>query len=170
MMNAQTILLVVLRLLHIVAAFSWVALGGTLTFFVAPAAVAAGENGYRYLKSLFTRTRYTRLIPMVAGTTTLAGILLYLVGGGRFGPVGSAVLGIGALSGLIATIHGGAVTDRSTKALGKVLANVPDGTQTIPAATLTELNTLATKLLGDARISFIFMAVALICMGSARYL
>jgi hypothetical protein len=170
MMNVQTILLVVLRLLHILAAVSWLALGGTLTFFVAPAAVAAGENGYRYLKTLFTRTRYTRLIPMVAGTTTLAGILLYLVGGGRFGPVGSAVLGIGALSGLIATIHGGAVTDRSTKALSKVLATVPDGTQPITAATLTELNALATTLLSNSRISFALMALALICMGSARYL
>lgn len=169
-MNAQTILLVVLRLLHIVSAVSWLALGGTLTFFVAPAAAAAGESGYKYLKTLFTRTAFTRLVPVAAGTTTLAGILLYIVGGGRFGPIGSAVLGIGALAGFIATIHGGAVTDRSTKALAKALTALPDGSQSIPAATLTELNNLATTLLGHARISMILMIVALVCMGSARYL
>lgn len=169
-MNIQTILLIVLRLLHIVSAVSWIVLGASLTLYVAPAAVAAGETGYRYLKQLFTRTAYIRLVPMVAGTTTLAGILLYLVGGGRFGPLGSAVLGIGALSGLVATIHGGAVTDRATKALSKALATLPDGNQSIPTATLTELNTLATTLLGHARISLILMIVALVCMGSARYL
>ncbi len=169
-MNAQTILLVVLRLLHIVSAVSWLALGGTLTFFVAPAAAAAGESGYRYLKTLFTRTAFTRLIPVAAGTTTLAGILLYIVGGGRFGPIGSAVLGVGAAAGFIATVHGGAVTDRATKALAKALAALPDGNLSIPTATLTELNNLATTLLGHSRISMALMIVALVCMGSARYL
>ncbi len=169
-MNAQTILLVVLRLLHIVSAVAWIALGATMTLYVAPAAVKAGETGYRYLKTLFTRTAFTRLIPMVAGLTTLAGILLYVVGAGRFGPIGSAVLGIGAVAGLIATIHGGALTGRATTALTKVLETVPEGNQTIPAATLTELNNLATTLLGHARISLVLMVVALVCMGSARYL
>ncbi|MBI1276661.1 MAG: hypothetical protein GC179_00900 [Anaerolineaceae bacterium] len=166
------ILLVLLRLLHIVSAVSWVALGGTLTLYIAPAAVKAGEEGYRYLKTLFTRTAYTRLVPMVAGTTTLAGILLYLVGNApsHFSQTGNMVLGIGAAAGFIATVHGGAVTDRATKALVKALTVLPDDNQPIPSATVTELNTLAAALLGHARISMILMMVALVCMGSARYL
>jgi hypothetical protein len=169
MMN---IVLVLLRLLHIVSAISWLALGGTLTFYVAPAVIAAGENGYRYLKTLFTRTAYTRAIPMVAGLTTLAGLLLYIVGNAasHFSQTGNIVLGIGAAAGFIATIHGGAVTDRATKALSKALANLPEGAQSIPATTLTELNSMATTLLGHSRLSMALMLVALVCMGSARYL
>jgi len=168
----MNIVLVLLRLLHIVSAVSWLALGGMLTFYIAPAAVAAGENGYRFLKTLFTRTAYTRAIPMVAGTTTLAGLLLYAVGNApsHFSQTGNIVLGIGAAAGFIATVHGGAVTDRATKALSKVLANLPDGTQPIATATTTELNGLATTLLGHARLSMILMLIALVCMGSARYL
>ncbi len=166
----MNILLVLLRLLHIVSAVTWLAVGGTLTFYVAPAAVAAGADGYRYLKTLFTKTSYTRLIPIFAGLTTLAGLLLYAVGGGRFGPVGSAVLGVGAAAGFIATVHGGAVTDRATKALSKALAALPEGSASIPAATVTELNDLATRVLGHARLSMALMIIALVCMGSARYL
>ena len=164
------ILLVLLRLLHIVAAVGWFALSGSLVMFILPSAVTASETGFRYLKGLFTRTAYARAIAPVAGTTTLAGILLYLVGGGRFGPTGSIVLGIGALAGLAATIHGGAIVGRSTTAFVKSLASLPEDGGAIAAATLTDLNSQATKLLGEARISFALMIVALVCMGSARYL
>jgi hypothetical protein len=169
-MNAQTLLLAVLRLLHIVSAVGWIALSASLVMFILPSAVAASETGFRYLKGLFTRTAYARAIAPFAGTTTLAGILLYLVGGGRFGPLGSAVLGIGALAGLAATIHGGAIVGRSTTAFVKSLASLPEDGGAIAAATLTDLNTQATKLLGEARISLALMIVALVCMGSARYI
>jgi hypothetical protein len=163
---------VLLRLLHIAGAFGWVALGAITTLHVAPAAVAAGETGYRYLKTLFIKTAYTRMLAPVAGITTLAGILLYAVSNSAsyFSQTGNMVLGIGAAAGLIAAIHGGALTGRATTALNKALEKVPDGNQSIPAATLTELNSLATTLLGHARISLILMIVALVCMGSARYL
>lgn len=168
----MNIVLVLLRLLHIVAAVSWIGLGGVMTLYVVPLAVTSGEAGYHYLKSLFVRTAYTRLIPAIAGTTTLAGILLYLVGNAstHFTQTGNMVLGIGALAGLAATIHGGALTGRATTALNNELAKIPDGNQSVPAASLTQLNSLATTLLSHARISFVLMVIALVCMGSARYL
>jgi len=168
----MNILLVLLRLLHIVSAVGWIALSASLTLYVVPSAVAASESGYRYLKGLFTRTAYTRAVAPVAGIATLAGILLYLVGGAssHFSQTGNIVLGIGALAGLAASIHGGAVVGRTTKVLEKALAGLPDSGGAIAVATLTELNGLAVKLLGEARISLILMIVALVCMGSARYL
>ena len=168
----MNIVLVLLRLLHILGAVSWLALGGIMTLYVAPATVAAGETGYHYLKQLFTRTAFTKAIAPAAGITTLAGILLYIVGNAssHFTQTGNMVLGIGAVAGLIAAVHGGAVVGRAITAFNKVLATLPDGTQSIPSATLTELNGMATSLLGHARISLALMIVALVCMGSARYL
>ena len=101
---------------------------------------------------------------MVSGLTTLAGILLYLFGNSasHFSQAGNMVLGIGALAGLIATIHGGAMTGRATNALSAALAK--EGTP------LPELNELAAKLLSHARLSLALMIIALVGMGSARYL
>ena len=156
--------LVLLRLIHILTAVIWFGFGMTLTLYVAPAAVAAGDTGFRYLKSLFLNTAFNRVIPIASGLTTLAGILLYIVGNAasHFSQTGNIVLGIGAAAGLIATIHGGALTGRATTALGEALAK--DGTP------LAQLNELAAKLLSHARISLVLMIVALVCMGSARYL
>jgi uncharacterized membrane protein len=158
------IILIVLRLLHIVSAFVWVGLGAALTFYVAPAAVAAGDSGFRFLKSLFLNTAFARVIPIVSGVTTLAGILLYLVGNSalHFSQTGNMVLGIGAVAGFIATVHGGAMTGRATRILGAALAK--DGTP------LGELNDLAAKLLSHARVSMALMIIALVGMSSARYL
>jgi hypothetical protein len=167
------ILLILLRLIHIVSAFAWFGLGVALTLFVAPAAVSAGESGFRFFKSLFTQTAFARVIPITSGLTTLAGILLYLFGNSaaHFSQTGNIVLGIGALAGLIATIHGGALTGRATRALGEALGqHVPDGAQAIASDALPILNELATNLLSHARVSLALMIVALLGMGVARYL
>ena len=167
------ILLVLLRLLHIVSGVAWFGLGAVTVFYIVPAATTAGESGLRFMKTLLTRTPYPRAFPMFAGLTMLAGILLYLVAdsASHFSRTGNMVLGIGALAGIIAGIHGGAVTGRATKALGEALAqHVPDGAQSIPADALATLNDLSAKLLSHSRLSFILMVIALIGMGSARYL
>lgn len=167
------IVLVLLRLLHIIAAFAWVGLGAASTFYIAPVAIAAGDSGLRFLKALFTRTSFGSVFAAAAGVTTLAGILLYIFGNSasHFSQTGNMVLGTGALFGILATLHGGAATGRATKALAEALVkHVPDGDQAIPASILPELRTHSEKLLLHSRISLALMIIALIGMGTARYL
>ena len=166
------IIFAALRLIHIVTAVAWVGLGVTTTFYIVPAAAAAGDSGLRFLKSLMTRTPYPRTFAMVAGLTTLAGILMYVLGAHtHFTTVGNIVLGIGALAGIAATIHGGAVTGRATRALSEALVqHVPDGEQPIAAEGLSVLRERAQELGSHSRLSIILMIVALIGMASARYL
>jgi hypothetical protein len=165
------LLIALLRLLHIVMAFAWFGLGLVMTMFIIPSVLSSGESGQRFMKSLFLGTSVAKLFPIVSGTTTLAGILLYLTGSmSRFTTLGGIVLGIGALAGLAATIHGGAVTGKKTAAYAQALAqNVPDN-GSLSADRLGALRNQATELAADSRISFILMVVALIGMGSARYL
>src|SRR5437016_2135971 len=108
----MNLLLVVLRLLHIVLAFTWFGLGMVMTLYIGPTAAASGETGVRFLKALYTHTPIARIVPMVAGLTTLAGILLYLFGSvsTHFSTTGNIVLGIGAVAGILATAHSGAAT------------------------------------------------------------
>lgn len=167
------ILLVLLRLLHIVAAMTWFGLGAASFFYISPASIAAGEGGLRFLKALFTRTNFSSIFAAAGGLTVLAGILLYLVGNAasHFTQTGNIVLGIGAVFGILAVIHGGASTGRTTKALAEAINQyVPDGAQPIAADALPILRQHAEKMLTDSRVSFVLMLIALIGMGSARYL
>ncbi|MBI1276662.1 MAG: hypothetical protein GC179_00905 [Anaerolineaceae bacterium] len=165
----MNILLVLLRLIHIVGAFAWVGLGGAMSFYIIPATVAAGETGFRYMKSLFTQPGFAMIFPSVSGITTLAGILLYLVGdaASHFSQTGNIVLGIGAISGLAAAIHGGAVLGRTSRTVGQTVVQLGSA---LSDADKTQLNELTLKLLTQSRHSLILMVVALVCMGSARYL
>ncbi len=162
-----------LRLLHIVAAFAWFGFGAASTFYIAPVAMKAGDSGLRFLKALFTRSSFGAIFAVSSGLTTLAGILLYIIADSAsfFSQTGNMVLGTGALFGILATLHGGAATGRATNALAEALKkHVPDGDQPIPASAMPELRAHAEKLLLHSRISLVLMIIALIGMGSARYL
>jgi hypothetical protein len=166
-------LLVLLRLLHIVSAFAWVGLGAATTFFIVPAALSAGESGLRYLRAIFTRTPYGPIFGIVGGLTVLAGILLYLVGNAasHFSNTGNIVLGIGAVAGLLASVHGGATTGRSSRTLAQALEQHKlDNGGTIPAGAMPVLQQQVASLLSHSRVSMVLMVIALLGMGSARYL
>jgi hypothetical protein len=161
-----------LRLIHIVSAFAWFGLGATMALYVAPAALAAGEGGLRFFKSLLVNTAFARAFPIAAGLTTLAGILLYLVGNSasHFSSTGNIVLGIGAVAGLLAAGHGGMATGRLTATFAEALARSVSDNQSIAGDALTSLREQATKLAANSRISFYLMVIALLGMASARYL
>jgi hypothetical protein len=165
------IVIVLLRLLHIVAAFAWFGLGGAVAFFIAPTVMIAGDNGYRFLKTLLTKTPMARLFAPMAGLTMLAGIIMYAMGYPNFTQLGNIVLGIGALAGIAAGIHGGALTGRATTALQKALEqHVPDNGQPLAADATAQLHPLLASMISHSRVSFALMAIALLGMGSARYL
>ena len=167
----MNIIITVLRLVHIVSAVAWVGLALSFSAFIAPAANAAGEAGLRFLKKLFEATRFSVIFPVASGLTMLMGILLYVTGdpSTSFSRTGQIVLGIGALAGLAAGIHGGAVLNRSTKAYAASLAKYPDG-QPIPADGITALQAEATQVNSHLQVSIWLVVIALIAMAGARYL
>lgn len=167
----MNLLMAAIRLIHIVAAFAWVGLSMVMSIYLLPTATTAGESGLRYLKALFTRTPITRAFAASSGLTVLMGIILYLLGASsHYSTTGQIVLGIGALAGLAAAIHGGAVVARESRAFAAALEKqVADG-QPVPADALTALTESERKLAEHARLSAILSAVAVIGMASARYL
>jgi hypothetical protein len=165
--------LVLLRLLHIVAAFMWVGVGASIAFFIMPTVQAAGENGVRYASTLLKHTAIARVFPISAGLTMLAGILLYIAGDVRnhFSNTGNAVLGLGALVGILAGIHGGAFTGRAMRRLGAILSEkLPSDDQAVRADDLMVLREQAAKVVAHARVSMVLTILALLGMASARYL
>lgn len=156
------IVLVVLRLIHIVAAALWFGLGIATFFFINPAVISAGDSGLRFLAKFNRLPLASNLMAIVAGTTSLAGILLYAVtnSASRFSSTGNMVLGIGALAGLLATVHGGAVMGRVGKKLDSALES----------SDFTAAMTHLTSQQSHARISLALTVIALVGMASARYL
>ena len=143
------IVLVILRLLHIVTAFVWVGISVAQMFLIAPTLAISGESGLRFLKAMSTLPAARMLFPVSAGLTMLVGILLYLTGDPtrNFSPTGGIVLGIGAVVGIIAGIHGGAATGRSSTALAEAVNQyVPDVGQPIPADGMEVIRERSAKL------------------------
>lgn len=165
------IVLVLLRLIHIVAAFVWVGIAFTEVFLLAPALATAGESGLRFSKAMNARPIARNVIPVAASLTVLAGILLYLVGNStsHFSQTGNIVLGIGAVAGLLAAGHGGAVTGRLAGQLGGLISQYVTDSGISPEG-LPAIRETAAKLATHTRISFVIMVVALVFMGGARYL
>lgn len=165
------ILMTVLRLTHIVAAVVWVGLGVTLFFFVGPAMRKAGPAGLSVSRQLFTGTRLSPVFAVSATLTFLAGLLMYLVGNSmaHFDQFGNIVLGIGAIFGTLAFLHGAFVTGKSSSALSKLLSSLPtDGPPSPDQA--SALQAMSAKMVGEQRVSAILTLVALVCMAGARYL
>ncbi len=166
-------MLITLRLAHIVAAFAWVAVGTSLTFVILPALKAADGPRSPALGGLLTHPWIARAFPIGSGLTMLAGILLYVVSraGSHFSSTGNAVLGIGALAGILAGIHGGAFTGRALRVLRSRLAEpTQHGEQAQAFDGGQALRDVAARATAHSRVSLLLMTVALIAMASARYL
>lgn len=170
-MDIGTLLVALIRLIHIVAAFLWFGLATAQTFFIMPAAAAAGESGLRFMKVLNTRTSISKALPAAGGITVLAGIVLYLLGArNHFTTTGNIVLAIGAIAGLIEAIHGGAVIGRASTAMTQALETYVVDNQPISSEGVGILRKMGTELRPHAQLGFTLMMIALIGMGSARYL
>jgi hypothetical protein len=167
----SNILLVLLRLIHIVSAVAWFGVSFTGWRFLVPATEASGEVGWRFTKSLYTKTAFPIALPATAAIAVIAGILLYLTRdpANNFTQTGQIVLGIGAVIGLLSAGHGGAVTGPITQRMVKLLSGVPDNGP-IPSDTLQQLQAENVKFKTHAALSFAMTTLALIFMGSARYL
>lgn len=167
----MNVVLVVLRLIHIVAAFMWFGLSATGLLFIVPATQAAGESGWRFTKALYTQTRMTAAFAGSASLTVVAGILLYLTRDPEqnFSQLGQIVLGIGAVIGLLDAGHGMFATAPATTKIANLLAGVTD-TNTLSAETRQQLDAANAKFNVHARLSFGMTLVALLFMATARYL
>jgi uncharacterized membrane protein len=156
--------LVVVRLIHIVAAFLWFGSGFYMAVILLPSIVEAGDAGVQFMKTLGKQRLFTLIFPVSAVLTVLAGILLFIRPGasGPFSNAGWGILSVGALFGLLAAGHGGAVLGRLT---GQYMQKLNSG-----AAQSGELTALAAKLLRNANISLGLMIIAMLGMELARYI
>lgn len=166
----MTYLIWLLRILHIVGGVFWV--GGTLfmTFFVSPAIGATGEAGQKFVGHLMNNLKLSNRMSAAAGTTVLAGLILYWLdsrAGEAWVRSSFAIgLGIGAAFAIIGLIFG-ILFGRSNKAMAQLGAQM----QGKPSpAQITEMQSIQRQQAMYSRLSAISLILATIFMAIARYM
>ncbi len=172
--------MIVLRLLHVGGGILWAGGAVLITRFLTPAALALGPAGAPFMGRLTAR-KLTEFMTTVAAITVLAGSVVYWVdangdivrfftGGSALGLMGTG-LGIGGIAAWLAFLEGVLVTGPTVKrmgGLGAQLAAAAAGGPP-PADLVAGMQATQAKLRQSATLTFALVAIAVVCMSTARY-
>lgn len=168
-----TIIITVLRLLHIVAGVIWVGAGITVSLYLEPALARSGVDTSKVMRALYTKTGFDKLMPIVSITTTVAGLILYYMVTNGFSDANfmrsgqGIVLSIGALVGLAAFGHGFATLGKYSGQYAKLIEEMGDNPSDAQEKSLHEIEA---KLARHGKMSMWMGVVAVVFMAGARYL
>ncbi len=171
-MNAY--LMILLRLVHVLCGILW---GGTAVFylfFIKPSVKAIGPAAPKFMQSLTQRQRLPLFMSLASLLTVLSGVVLFTFSSGFFnlGWISSGPgLGftIGSLSGLVPFLVG-------TFGIGPISGKIGALGQQIAAAggppseeQTGRMHALEARLSRLETIDIIFLLIAMVAMGTARY-
>ena len=167
----MNILVVILRLLHIIAAVIWGGGALIMEFFIGRAIMATGTSGQQFVQHLMNKIRMHRFMTVAALVTVLAGSVLYWLDSDGFSSawVRSSTgigFGVGAGFGLIAFVFG-AIFGSSNAKLAEIGAQV-QGKPTDEQ--LSRIQALQKRIRTVSPIHTYSMILAMIFMATARYL
>jgi len=162
------IVLILVRLIHIFAGIIWVGGAILMAVVIGPAIQKMGDDGSKFMRALTGDKRFIRLFPAAAITTTLAGLLLFAMGAqNHFTQFGFIVLIIGALAGIAAAGHGGAVLGRMAQSFMALADKVA---QNPTPENRAELQAFGANYSRHLNISVALMVIAVLGMALPRYL
>lgn len=163
----------IFRFVHIITGVIWFGFAALLAWLMHPTAERMGANGMTMLRTFYAYSRIGVVMPVMAITTTVAGLVLWVqrTDSGMdllaFGPTGDIVMSIGALAGILAAGHGATATGRYTGAFAQAAKAYDDN----PSAENQQIVQEAkSKMYLHSNISTGLTLIALVCMSGARYL
>lgn len=166
----MNIYLLVLRLVHIIAAIIWGGGALIMEFFIGRSMAATGESGREFAQYLMNKLRMHNFMTAMAVSTVLAGSLLYWHDSEGFSSAwmkSSTGIGftIGAVFGLIAFVFGAIFGASNAK-----LADVGSQIQGKPnAEQLAQIQAIQKQIKTVSPIHVYSMILAMIFMATARY-
>ena len=172
-MSLGTIIVTLLRIIHIFAAVTWV--GGSIfvVSVLAPTVAEAGPDGGRFMLHVARLGRMANVLTGAAITTVLAGALLYWPTTHGFDqsilktPYG-ITLTLGAIFGILALGHAAFATGPATRRLGAVAKDILGRQGPPPPELLKQAQTLGAKVGSLAQATLIIASLALLCMAAAQ--
>jgi uncharacterized membrane protein len=162
--------LLVLRLVHVVAAIVWGGGGLIMEFFIGRSIAGTGESGQKFAQYLMNTVKMHKFMIVAAVSTIVAGGLLYWHDSAGFtsGWMNSSAgigFGIGSFFGLIAFVFG-AIFGASNAKLAQVGAQI-EGKPT--AEQLSQIQAIQKRIKTVSPIHIYSMILAMIYMATARY-
>jgi uncharacterized membrane protein len=163
-------LVIVLRLLHIFAGVVWAGTTILFYFMIGPAISATGDAGKAFIGYLITKARFTTVISAAAGTTVLAGLILYWIDSQGFTSAwmtsGAGIgFAIGGLAGITAFVLGIMFGRNNTELvrIGSQIQGPPTPEQ------LADIQGVQGKQKRIGPIRVTAMIIAVLFMATARY-
>jgi uncharacterized membrane protein len=167
----MNILVIMLRLIHIVAAVIWGGGALIMEFFIGRSILATGESGQKFVQHLMNKIQMHRFMTVAAVATVLAGSILYWIDSDGFSSAwmtsGAGIgFGIGAVFGLIAFVFGGIFGSSNAKLaeIGAQIQGKPTNEQ------LSQIQALQKRIQTVSPIHTYSMILAILFMATARYL
>lgn len=158
------------KFLHVTAAVLWVGGGALQVMFIAPTAGRTGPDALPFMRNLLTDTRLADYLTGLGLTTILTGLYLYWQLGhhlGAFASIGTALLSVGALAGILAGVVGIGMMRPRIAELGEILDGLGEGPP--DADTQERMQTLQEKLRTYGMVFLTLSLIALVGMGMFRY-
>ena len=173
-MDAITLYVIVLRLLHIVAGVFWVGGAWMVVGFLEPTASASAPEGPKFLQKLF-QSRFPAVMSAAGGTNILAGLLLYWKdsGGLRLDWITTrAGLGftVGAVAAIAAFAVGFGVSNPAADKMAAIGKEIQAAGKPPTPEQAAQLGRLAKTTSNGAKWVAGLLALALVAMAVARYL
>lgn len=169
----MALLMIVLRLIHIFSGVFW---AGTSFFnlaFLANTVNATGEEGRKVFQHLVFKTRFAATMLTVAVLTFLSGLLMYWrLSGFRLNFLTTGyglVLTLGAIAGILAFGAGYGMQYRVIQKMKALRAEIEAGGGPPSPDQIAKMQSLAQSAATGARVTTIFLVLALIGMSIAQY-
>jgi hypothetical protein len=159
-MSGSTILFLLVRVVHVLLAATWLGMTAFASLFLMPAFKEAGPGAAPVAQGIMRR-KLDVYMASLGGTVVLTGFFLYWRFTGGFDPALSGtraarVFGAGGMAGLLAVILGGAVVARNVRKMTS---------STNPA----EIASARDKAMTFSRIVLILQAIAAAAMAVGHY-
>src|SRR5258708_1389769 len=167
-MILDLVYVVILRIAHITAGVLWVGTSMFLVIVLEPTIKAAGAEGGRFMSRLGAGNM-PKVISAAAGTTILAGILLYIHNivfiGGDWAKAGPGLgFGIGAVFGIAGRLGGAGMVGPLTKKMGALGKEITASGGMPSPDQMQQMAALSERLSRLSRIGLGLVLVALVMM------
>jgi uncharacterized membrane protein len=166
----MSILITILRLIHIFSSVIWV--GGGLFFLtvIAPTVRDAGADGGKFMQWVARQGRLGRTFAIVSGLTFVSGLILYplLNYHNNLSNIKAITLTIGAVFGLLGFLHGLLISGKMARQLTALAKDMAGHQGPPPPDKLQAMQALGAKQ-GEAAVhSVILISLALLFMAAAQ--
>jgi hypothetical protein len=168
----MSILIFLLRLIHILAGVFWAGTTLVMASHISPSVKAAGAEGQKFMQQFAAKSSLSKWMAITGSLTFLAGIVLYFIITNRQyprgNPQGDYLLG-GMIIGTLAYLHGATAQRGTILKMQKLGGEIAAGGKPPTAEQTSMMQTYSQKIERNGIILAYMLALTIIIMATFQY-